>query len=388
MSPSRPPRTSFVVPLLILAVLGLAATVALLALRVRQIGGPLVARSFGDAPRAVPVAVSPRGDLAESEKSTIDLFRRSSPSVVYITTLSVREDPFRRNATAIPSGTGSGFVWDEAGHVVTNFHVIREADAARVTLSDGSVWPAELAGASPEKDVAVLLIKAPRERLNVLPVGTSRDLAVGQAVFAIGNPFGLDHTLSTGVVSGLGREIESAAKVPIQDVIQTDAAINPGNSGGPLLDSAGRLIGINTAIYSPSGASAGVGFAVPVDTVLRVVPQIIEHGRVIRPGLGVRLADPAFARRAGVEGIIVMAVQPGQAADKAGIQGMKRDARTGQAVLGDVIVAVDGQPVTDAVSLYKVLDRHEVGQTVQVRVTRDGARDPVELPVTLAPLVD
>ena len=235
-----------------------------------------------DAPRPSrplePAVVAPRGDLSEAEQTTVEIFRNAAPSVVFITKLAVRFDPLRRNALTVPEGTGSGFLWDAEGHVVTNFHVVAGADGARVTLSDQSVWPAELVGAFPDKDVAVLKITAKDIALQALPVGESADLEVGQSVFAIGNPFGLDHTLSTGVISGVGREITSISGRPIQGVIQTDAAINPGNSGGPLLDSAGRLIGVNTAIYSPSGASAGVGIAEPVDAVAPVEPQLHATG--------------------------------------------------------------------------------------------------------------
>lgn len=224
----------------------------------------------------VPREVMLRGDLFEDEKRTIDLFKRSSPSAVHITTVG---RPSSRNPRQIPHGTGSGFIWDREGRVVTNYHVIRGAASAQVTLSDGSDWQARLVGGFPDKDLAVLVIDAPRDRLRPIPIGTSHDLQVGQKVFAIGNPFGLDRTLTTGIISALGREIESVTDQTIRDVIQTDAAINPGNSGGPLLDSAGRLIGVNTAIQSPSGASAGIGFAIPVDEVNRVVPQLIQQGK-------------------------------------------------------------------------------------------------------------
>src|SRR6185369_5769617 len=244
------------------------------------------------------------GQLNEAERATVELFHNAAPSVVFITSLSVRRSAFRFNLTQIPRGTGSGFIWDDAGHIVTNFHVIQGGDAARVTLADQSTWDAKLVGTAPEKDLAVLKIEAPRDRLRPIPIGTASDLQVGQHVFAIGNPFGLDHTLTTGVISALGREIESAARTPIRDVIQTDAAINPGNSGGPLLDSSGRLIGVNTAIYSPSGSSAGIGFAIPVDVVNRVVPDLIKNGRVPVPGIGIVAADEAAATRIGAEGVV------------------------------------------------------------------------------------
>jgi len=230
-----------------------------------------------------PRPVTPRGNLAEDEQATIELFRKAAPSVVHITTLAERVEPFSLNLFRIPRGTGSGIVWDEQGHIVTNYHVIMGADAAVVTLADNSTWSAKLVGAAPHKDLAVLHIKAPADRLAPIIVGTSHDLEVGQKVFAIGNPFGLDHTLTTGVISALGREIESVSGTPITNVIQTDAAINPGNSGGPLLDSAGRLIGVNTQIVSPSGAFAGIGFAIPIDTVNWVVAELIARGTVRRP---------------------------------------------------------------------------------------------------------
>lgn len=333
-----------------------------------------------------PVLVAPRGDLSEAERSTVELFANASPSVVFITKLAVRVDPFRRNAMAFPEGTGSGFVWDASGHVVTNYHVIAGADAARVTLGDASVWDAALVGAYPEKDIAVLRIRAPADQLRPLPVGTSADLQVGQHVFAIGNPFGLDHTLSSGVISGVGREIMSIGGRPIQGVIQTDAAINPGNSGGPLLDSAGRLIGVNTAIYSPSGGSAGVGFAVPVDTVRRVVTQLVATGRVERAGLGVQLDEGTLARRLGLRGLLVLGVIEGSGAAQAGLIPSRRDPTTGSLILGDVIVAIDAEPVADSLDLYRILDRREVSDVVQVTVIREGQR--IELPVRLGSIID
>lgn len=335
---------------------------------------------------AEPATVVPRGDLAESEEATIELFSNASPSVVFITKLSVRMDPFRRNAMTIPEGTGSGFVWDDQGHIVTNFHVIAGADGARVTMADQTVYPAELVGAHPAKDIAVLRIDAPAESLRPLPVGTSNDLRVGQRAFAIGNPFGLDHTLSAGVISGLGREIMSIGRRPIQGVIQTDAAINPGNSGGPLLDSAGRLIGMNTAIYSPSGTNAGIGFAVPVDTVNSIVPQLISKGRVQRAGLGVQIDEGQLGQRLGVRGALILGVVPGTGAARAGLIPTQRDARSGRILLGDVIVAIDGETVADNLDLYRVLDRHEPEDTVSVTVVRNNQR--VDVSVPLSPILE
>ncbi len=333
-------------------------------------------------PEPTPATVEARGDLSTAEQTTVEIFRNASPSVVFITKLEVQMDPFRRNAMAIPAGTGSGFVWDRQGHIVTNFHVIAGADGARVTLSDQSVWPAELVGAYPDKDLAVLRIEAPEDKLPPLPVGSSSDLVVGQHVFAIGNPFGLDQTLSTGVISGLGREIMSMSRRPIQGVVQTDAAINPGNSGGPLLDSAGRVVGVNTAIYSPSGGSAGVGFAVPIDTVNQVVPQLIATGRVERAGLGIRLDEGQLASRFGLRGALVLGVIPGSGA--ATLRPTMRDPRTGRIILGDLIVAVDGAAVESSLDLYRVLDNRNVGDQVNVTIMRSGQR--VEMPIVLSPL--
>jgi len=323
----------------------------------------------------------PRGDLGEDEKATIALFERISPSVVHITSLAVRRDIWTLNLQEIPEGTGSGFVWDERGHVVTNYHVIQNADRASVTLSDQTTWEAAVVGSAPDVDLAILQIRAPEERLRPIPLGTSNDLKVGQKTFAIGNPFGLDQTLTTGVVSALDREIESVTRRPIRGVIQTDAAINPGNSGGPLLDSAGRLIGVNTAIYSPSGASAGIGFAIPAETVQRVVPELIRYGRVIRPGLGVRLAPDRIGQRLGVEGILVLELVPGAGAEKAGMRGTELDRYGRIRVLGDVVVSVEGKAVRTSNDLYLALQDHRVGDRVRVGVRRDD--DSLEFDVVL-----
>ncbi len=330
-----------------------------------------------------PRTVIARGDLAEDEKSTIELFEKASPSVVYITTISVKRDFFTMNVHKIPAGTGSGFIWNEEGYIVTNFHVIQKAQAAEVMLFDHSVWKANLVGIAPDKDLAVLKINAPKNVLRPLAVGESSDLKVGQKVFAIGNPFGLDYTLTTGVISGLGREIQAGTGRPIQGVIQTDAAINPGNSGGPLLDSAGRLIGVNTAIYSPSGAYAGVGFAVPADTVNFVVPQLIRYGKVKRAGLGVTLAQDYINRR--LEGLLVLRVFPGSGADQAGIVPTKRSP-SGQAVLGDIIIAINSESVKTVNDLYKAIDLYDVGTKVTVTVQRE--KKQMDLKVTLQNISD
>jgi len=310
--------------------------------------------------------------------------------VVYISTSTVRRDAFSLNLMEIPRGTGSGFIWDETGHVVTNFHVIRGADRAHVTLSDGRTYKARLVGAAPDNDLAVLqLLDAPSDGYPAIPVGSSSDLQVGQKVFAIGNPFGLDQTLTTGIISGLGREIRSAAGLPISDVIQTDAAINPGNSGGPLLDSAGRLIGINTAIASPSHAFAGVGFAMPVDSVNHVVPQLIRQGHVARPGLGVTLANDRLLKQLLARdaiprlGALVVNVLEGSSAEKAGVQPTRRDA-DGKIELGDLIIEIDGQNIDNFHDLYTAISRHKMGDVVKIVVLRDGKR--VELPIKLQPI--
>ncbi len=336
----------------------------------------------GDGPdgAATPRPVTARPDLGPEEKATIRLFREASPSVAYITTLEVRRDFFTLNLTEIPRGTGSGFVWDQDGHVVTNFHVIRGASRAQVTLADQSTWDASLVGAAAEKDLAVLHIEAPAKSLHPIPIGRSKDLAVGQKVFAIGNPFGFDQTLTTGIISALGREIDSQTQVPIRDVIQTDAAINPGNSGGPLLDSAGRLIGVNTAIYSPSGSYAGIGFAIPVDTVNWVVPELIAYGHVVRPSLGVDWVPDRYVRDLGLQGALVLRVEPGSGAERAGLRPTHRD-RRGQVQLGDLVVAVDGQEVDSPGDVTLILERHKAGDRIAVTVQRDDRR--IDLQVEL-----
>jgi S1-C subfamily serine protease len=331
-------------------------------------------------PRAAPRAVASRGDLASGEKATINLFKQASPSVVHITAITVQRDFFSLNLYQIPEGTGSGFIWDSNGNIITNYHVIQNADAAQVVLEDKSTWNARRVGVAPDKDLAVLRIDAPSQRLRPIPLGTSKDLQVGQSVFAIGNPFGLDQSLTTGVISALGREIESVTRRPIQGVVQTDAAINPGNSGGPLLDSTGRLIGVNTAIYSPSGASAGIGFAIPVDTVNRIVPELIRSGRITRPGLGIQTAEEQIAARLGVKGVLVVDVAPEGAAAKAGIRPTRRDA-AGRLRLGDVITSVDGRKIESPNDLFLALEKYRVGDTVTLSLLRDGK--PVQAKVTL-----
>jgi S1-C subfamily serine protease len=320
------------------------------------------------------------GDLTEEERRGIDVFRRASESVVHVTSVSQRRDVFFLFADP-PQGSGSGFVWDRDGHIVTNYHVIGDGDRFSVLLADRSEWDARLAGVAQEKDLAVLRIRAPRERLQPLELGTSGRLLVGQKVLAVGNPFGLDRTLTVGVVSALGRELRSPAGRIIHDVIQTDAAINPGNSGGPLLDSRGRLIGVNTALFSPSGASAGIGFAIPVDTVARLVPQLIEHGRPIEPGIGgVQWLSDRLTDYFGLEGVAVRAVQAGSQGDHLGLAGIGVT-RNGRYVLGDMVLAVDGRRVRSVNELRDILEEVGVGGQVVLTVQRDGKQ--IELEVQL-----
>ncbi|MBN1673329.1 MAG: trypsin-like peptidase domain-containing protein [Kiritimatiellae bacterium] len=341
------------------------ALVAVVFLRQRV---PAQAEARGAAPG--PPTVTPRGELTEAERVTIRIFRNASPSVVSVVNRALLRDFWTLQVFEVPRGAGSGFVWDKDGHIISNYHVIYQGDNFQVTFSDGSNYVAEVVGQDPDHDIALLRVKGvPPEKLVPLPVGTSKDLQVGQRVLAIGNPFGLDTSLSAGIVSSLGRNIQSMTGRTIYDVIQTDAAINPGNSGGPLLDSAGRLIGINTAIVSPSGGSAGIGFAVPVDTVTRVVPQLIAYGRVKRAGLGVVMLPDAYAERYGIEGVAVMQVVPRSGADRAGLQGMRRRP-DGDVELGDVIVGIDAEAVKTKEDLLRVLERHTEGDRVELTYWR------------------
>jgi len=344
-------------------------------------GGPTEPTSLPQPPLPQPASAQPQvGGRSSDELATIRLFATASPSVVHITTHTLERDYFSLNVMEVPQGTGSGFVWDEVGHVVTNYHVIEGASGAQVALADHSTWPADLIGVAPDKDLAVLKIAAPAERLHPIPVGTSHDLQVGQASLAIGNPFGLDQTLTTGVISALGREIASRTGRPIKDVIQTDAAINPGNSGGPLLDSQGKLVGMTTAIFSPSGAYAGIGFAIPVDTIRWVVPELIKHGKLIRPTLAISIAPDNVADRLGIRGVLVLAVEKGRTAAAAGLRGTTRDVR-GRLTWGDVIVQVDDLPIQSADDLLDALERHRVGDEVALTVERDSAK--AKIPVRL-----
>ncbi|MDJ0942300.1 MAG: trypsin-like peptidase domain-containing protein [Kiloniellales bacterium] len=316
-----------------------------------------------DAPRAI----TPRGDLAEFEKVNIELFESVSPSVVYIFSRVRLLEPFARRPQG-QTGTGSGFVWDGAGHVVTNFHVVDGASEVAVKLDSGEAIPAKIVGTAPDYDLAVLRLRSRFSSLQPIPVGTSGDLQTGQAVFAIGNPYGLSRTLTTGIISALDRRLPTETGREIRGVIQTDAAINPGNSGGPLLDSAGRLIGVNTAIISGSGASAGIGFAVPVDIVNRIVPQLIATGKAPRPGIGISAASEEAAARAGIDGIIVVDVLQDGSAATAGLRGI--DPQSG--AIGDVITHVNGKPVRTIAEFAAELEAIGVGNPAELTVRRQG----------------
>jgi S1-C subfamily serine protease len=335
---------------------------------------------------AVPRPIVPRGELSAEERSNIEIFEASKSSVVYISTRERVIDFWTRNVMSVPRGTGSGFVWDADGHIVTNLHVISGAAEANVKLADGRDYKASLVGASETHDIAVLRIRVPSDRPAPLPIGTSGDLRVGQKVFAIGNPFGLDWTLTTGIVSALDRSLNGEDGGVIQHLIQTDAAINPGNSGGPLLDSAGRLIGINTAIYSPSGASAGVGFAVPVDTVNRIVPELIATGHYAPPSIGIETDETlsrAISRQLGVTGVAVLRVPARSPAGEAGLRGIRIGPRD-SIIPGDVILAVDGKQVENAAQLTARLDDYKPGAVVKLTVWREGKQLEVRVALEAA----
>jgi S1-C subfamily serine protease len=312
------------------------------------------------------------GAVLEDERNTIAVFRAATKSTVFVTEKQVVVDFFRGQAMEVPAGSGTGFVWDKEGHVVTNFHVVKDARSLTVTLEDSRIFVARVVGVEPRKDIAVIRVDAPGDALVPIQLPEKgQPLEVGQKAIAIGNPFGLDHTLTTGVVSALGREMQGIGGVSIRDMIQTDAAINPGNSGGPLLDSSGRLLGMNTMIYSRTGSSVGIGFAVPASTILRIVPQIIRTGRAEQLGLGIQI-DPEqrLERRAGIEGVIALSVKVGSPADKAGIVGIEHTASGIR--LGDVVVAVDGERIRNYDDLYNTFDKHHPGDKVEITVSRAG----------------
>ncbi|MBI3202522.1 MAG: trypsin-like peptidase domain-containing protein [Myxococcales bacterium] len=345
------------------------------------------ASASGKAPLTlgVPPPVTPvsKEGKIEDERNTIEVFQRAAPSVVFVTQKQVVVDWLQGKAMEVPSGAGTGFLWDDKGHVVTNFHVVRDARALTVTLQNQKAYPAKIVGSEPRKDISVLKIDAPRDVLRAITLPPPADrLDVGQKVIAIGNPFGLDHTLTTGVVSALGRTVDGAGGVSIRDMIQTDAAINPGNSGGPLLDSRGFLIGMNTMIFSKSGAWAGIGFAVPVETIRRIVPELLAKGRVDQVGFGIRI-DPMqrLERQYRIAGVVVLEVLPGTPAEKAGLRGLKQ---TEEGIaLGDVIVKVGDARVKSYDDLYNALDGRKPGHQVKVRVVRGTDEVDVMLELTL-----
>ncbi|WP_437603979.1 S1C family serine protease [Sorangium sp. So ce590] len=357
-------------------------------------GPPQSATTAHDAPAAPPASTTidtmpppvpppSKNALIEDERNTISVFREVASATVFVTQRRLVVDRFFGTAVEVPAGSGSGFVWDADGHIVTNFHVVDNAQSLIVRLQGEKTFPARLVGVEPRKDIAVLKIDAPKEMLKPIQIAPLREpLEVGQKAIAIGNPFGLDHTLTTGIISAVGRQVEGAGGVTIRDMIQTDAAINPGNSGGPLLDSSGHLIGMNTMIFSKSGASAGIGFAVPSTMIARVVPQIIKTGKAETVGLGIQL-DPArrLERRNGIRGVIVMSVIPDGPAAKAGLRGLSEGDRG--LVLGDVIVGLDGAPVADYDALYNALDGKKPGEKVKVDLLRGGQKTTVEIAVEL-----
>jgi S1-C subfamily serine protease len=321
------------------------------------------------------------GDLTADERRIVEVFRRASASVVHIANITVRQDLFSFDVLQIQQGTGTGFVWDTNGHIVTNLHVLEGGDNFRVRLADQSEYEGKVVGYAPSKDIAVVrVVGAPASKFTPLPLGVSQRLLVGQTVLAVGNPFGLDHSLTVGVVSALGRELRSPGGRKIYDVIQTDAAINPGNSGGPLLDSSGRLIGVNSAIYSPSGASAGIGFAIPVDVVKRLVPQLIARRRPVVPGIGIVALPESIATRNQLDGVVVQEVVPASPAARAGLEGLPR-ARGGGFFLGDLIVAVNGKRVQSMDEMTHIFEQQGVGATVELTVVRRGQERTIKMPL-------
>ncbi|MAV25944.1 MAG: 2-alkenal reductase [Gammaproteobacteria bacterium] len=315
-------------------------------------------------------AITDPSTLTSDENNNIGIYRETSPSVVFVTNTQLRRRLFSLNVMEAPAGSGTGFVWSDSGLIVTNYHVVHAANRINITLTNGNSYQAELVGAAPEKDIALLRIDAPDETLTPIPLGNSDALSVGRKVLAIGNPFALDTTLTVGVVSALGREIQSPANRTIKNVIQTDAAINPGNSGGPLLNSMGEVVGVNTAIYSPSGASAGIGFAIPVNAVSKIVPQLIEHGRLYRPVLGIETMPDRWAAQLRVQGVAVTSVVRGSGADRAGMVGVRED-RFGKLHFGDIIIAINDDEVISNDSLLTALETYKPGDEIKVTTRID-----------------
>ncbi len=346
-----------------------------------DVGKP--AGNVGTAPPASPGSSSDC-TCEDYEQSNIEVFHRMAPATVFVTQKQLVRDYWRMRTTEVAAGTGSGFIWDDDGHIVTNFHVVANAASLSVTLIDGSEHPAELVGGDPNRDVAVLRIdlgKSKAATAHVELTDVDEKLSVGQTTIAIGNPFGLDHTMTVGVVSALNREVKGFGGVTIRSMIQTDASINPGNSGGPLLDRHGRLIGMNTMIYSKVGQSSGIGFAVPTAILRRLVPQIITYGKPRRVGLGIELVSDVLAHRYGISGVVIAAVRNGGPADKAGLRGLRRGPRG--SIVGDIIVAIDGAPITGYDDLFNALDGRKPGDVAKVTVDRDGARVDAEVSLAL-----
>ena len=332
--------------------------------------GIFVSATNKENPTASATAETTPAFLTNDEQNNISVFKSASPSVVFVTNTQLRRQRFSLNVMEIPRGSGTGFIWDESGLIVTNFHVVQGANKITIELQSNKSYQATVVGSAPEKDIALLKIDAPNEDLQPLPLGDSSSLAVGRKVLAIGNPFALDTTLTVGVVSALNREIKSITNRTIKNVIQTDAAINPGNSGGPLLNSNGQLVGVNTAIYSPTGASAGIGFAIPVNAVKVIIPQLIEHGKLIRPVLGIETLTDYWTRRLRVKGVAILSVREGLPAAKAGMVGVRED-RRGKIHLGDVIIAINGQNVINEDSLLNQLEQFSPGDNVKVTTLKD-----------------
>lgn len=328
----------------------------------------------GATPDIPPMRSSARG---EYEQNSIDVFKALAPSVVFVTNKQLRRNNWTRKTTEVKAGAGTGFIWDRRGHIVTNYHVVNQGSAFEVTMYDGTTLSAKFVGGDPMKDIAVLKVSPPKNFSPITLPPAKSIVEPGQKAIAIGNPFGFDHTLTVGVISAIGREMIGFGGVTIRDMLQTDASINPGNSGGPLLDSRGKLIGMNTMISGKSGQSSGVGFAVPVSAIRKVVPDVIKFGRVKRAGLGVTLYPDRDARANGVVGVVIDKVQRGTPAAKAGLKGLQR--RRGQTMLGDVIVAINSYKVTNYDQLYNALDRFRAGDTVNVTILRGAKKTQVSL---------
>src|SRR5262249_22059009 len=321
-----------------------------------------------------------RGDLMDLEQTNISIYKQTSPSLVQVTNVAKQQSNwFSLDVQEVPRDVGSGFVWDQDGHVVTNYHVVKGADTAQVTLADDTTYQARQIWAYPDQDIAVLWIDVSRSKLHPILIGESHDLKVGQVAYALGDPFGLDQTMTNGIVSAIGRTIESENGRKIEGVIQTSCPVNPGNSGGPLLDSAGRLIGMNTAIVSPSGAFAGVSFAIPVDEINEVVPELIRHGKVTHPRLGVQVAADELASQLGVdEGALIIKVLPDSNAARAHLQPTVRD-DSGNVQIGDIIVAIDDKRIHTGKDLDETMQNYNVGDTVRLTVIRDGRTQSVKV---------